>query len=141
MLKVQAVSRSAPYSSQALKEKIMAQYVKLTNALSPSDKQVWDMMAADLSCEHARDIGHDVQHAVDAINFFHIFFISRVQASFAPNVFALFFEVKACNDCGMVFCFFHASAGQRSLAACTRGADAEENAIGDARSFKHKFKA
>ena len=38
MLEVKAVSRGAPHSSQALTEKIMAQHVKLFNALSPSDK-------------------------------------------------------------------------------------------------------
>ena len=35
----------------------------------------------------------------------------------------------------------YASADQRSLAACTREAHAEEIAIGDTRSFKHKLKA
>ena len=45
----------------------MAQHVKLFNALSPSDKQDWDTMAADLSRKHVRNIeqecaarcGHD----------------------------------------------------------------------------------
>ena len=67
-LEVKTVSRSARCSSQALKEKVMAQHDKLFNALSPSDKEGWDMIAADLSCEHARDIEQDVQHNVDAIN-------------------------------------------------------------------------
>ena len=39
MLEMEAVSRSAPHSSQVLKERTMAQHVKLLNALSPSDKQ------------------------------------------------------------------------------------------------------
>ena len=46
----------------------MAQHVKLFNALSPSDKQGWKTIAADLSCEHARNIEQDVQHSVAAIN-------------------------------------------------------------------------
>ena len=36
---VKAVPRSAPHSSQGLKEKIIAQHVKSFNALSPSDKR------------------------------------------------------------------------------------------------------
>ena len=39
MLEVKTASRSAPHSSQPLKDKIMAQHVKLFNALSPSYKQ------------------------------------------------------------------------------------------------------
>ena len=69
MLEVKAVSRSASHSSQALKKKIMAQHVKMFNALSPSDKHVWDTVAADLSCKHARNIEQDVQHNVGAITF------------------------------------------------------------------------
>ena len=68
MLEVKAVSRGAPHSSQALTEKIMAQHVKLLNALSPSDKQGWDTMAADLSRKHIRNIEQDVRHDVDTIN-------------------------------------------------------------------------
>ena len=68
MLEVKAVSRGAPHSSQALTEKIMAQHVKLFNALSPSDKQGWDTMAADLSRKHARNIEQDLRHDVDTIN-------------------------------------------------------------------------
>ena len=60
MLEVKTVSRSGPYSSQALKENNMAQHVRMFNALSPSDKQGQDTIAADLSCEHARDIKQDV---------------------------------------------------------------------------------
>ena len=62
MLEVKAISRSAPNSPQGLKEKIMVQHVKLFNALSPSDKEGWDTTAADLSCEHARNIENLVQH-------------------------------------------------------------------------------
>ena len=58
LLEVIAVSRSAPHSSQALKEKITAQHVKLFNAFSPSDKQG----------KHARNIEQDAQLNVDAIN-------------------------------------------------------------------------
>ena len=56
MLEVKAVSRNAPQSPEDMKEKNMAQHVKLLNALSPSDTQGWDTLAADLSCEHVRDI-------------------------------------------------------------------------------------
>ena len=49
-------------------ENIMAQHVKLFNALSPSNKQCWDTIAADLLCKHARNIEQEVQHSVDAIN-------------------------------------------------------------------------
>ena len=63
MLEVKAVSRSAPWSSQGVKEKILAQHVKLFNELSASDKEGWETTAADFLCEHA-----DVQHDVDAIN-------------------------------------------------------------------------
>ena len=80
-LEVKTVSRSARYSSQALKEKNMPQHDKLFNALSPSDKERWDMLAADLSCEHARDIEQDVQHNVDAINLP----MSRAQAERAES--------------------------------------------------------
>ena len=80
-LEVKAVSRRARYSSQALKEKIKTQHVKLFNALSPSDKEGWDMIAADLSCEHARDIEQDAQHNVDAINLP----MSRAQAERAES--------------------------------------------------------
>ena len=41
MLEVKAAPRSAPHSSQALKEKIMAQHVKLFNAVSPCDSTIW----------------------------------------------------------------------------------------------------
>ena len=50
MLEVSAVPRSAAHSSQALKEKIMAQNVKLFDALSPPGNEGRDTMAADLSC-------------------------------------------------------------------------------------------
>ena len=59
----------------------MAQHDKLFNALSPSDKEGWDMIAADLSCEHARDIEQDVQHNADAINLP----MSRTQAERAES--------------------------------------------------------
>ena len=68
ILEVKDVSRSAPHSSKSLKVKIMAQHVKLFNAFSPSDKHGWDTVAADLSCELARNIEQDVQHNVDAFN-------------------------------------------------------------------------
>ena len=51
----------------------MAQHVMLFNALSPSDKQGWDTIDAELSCERARD--------VDAINLL----ISRSQAERAES--------------------------------------------------------
>ena len=76
MFEAKAVSRSGPWSSQGLKEKILAQHVKLFNALSPSDKEGWETIATDLSCEHARDIKQDVQHDVEAINLL----ISRARA-------------------------------------------------------------
>ena len=81
MLQVKAVSRGAPHSSQALTEKIMAQHVKLFNALSPSDKQCWDTIAADFSRKHARNIEQDVQVNVDAINSV----ISRAQVECAES--------------------------------------------------------
>ena len=67
---------SALYSSQALKEEIMAQRAKLFNALSSSEKECWETIAADPSCEHACDNKQDVQHSVDAIDLL----ISRAQA-------------------------------------------------------------
>ena len=45
----------------------MAQDVKLINELLPSDKEGWDTIAADISCEHALDIDQE-QHKVDVIN-------------------------------------------------------------------------
>ena len=68
MLEVKAVSRGASHSSQALKEKIMAQHVKMFNALSPPDKHVWHTIATDFSCKHARNIEQVVQHIVETIN-------------------------------------------------------------------------
>ena len=59
MLDMEAASRSAPHSSQALQGKIMAQHAKLFSALPPSVKEGPETIAADLACGHARDIKQD----------------------------------------------------------------------------------
>ena len=59
MLDLEAASRSAPHSSQALQGKIMAQHANLFSALPPSVKEGQETIAADLACGHARDIKQD----------------------------------------------------------------------------------
>ena len=81
MLEVKALSITNRSAFVASSENIMAQHVKLFNALSPSDKQCWDTIAADLLCKHARNIEQEVQHNVDAINLV----MSRAQAERADS--------------------------------------------------------